>query len=214
MNRVILLGGSLIIVGMLVACTSTETVVFPTEPIVISADQVAEASPSREVKLPGDSLGVYLGNMKLGLPGHSLSPGDIVDTWTELDTTPILGHKIGDPISLKIWNGYSSIVKMSVAWMPEENYIGRIPGTNTCEDSDGIYKIAPEYVKDWITFKAGRYEVTPKSILDMPFSLVVPKDATLKGRYILQLFISKSSEDPYAMGLIEAYTFKLKLDIE
>ncbi len=212
MNKGIFVGGLLI--GMLVlgSCASTAPVVLVEQkPVGLTAVPV---QPTALEGLPSDALGVYMGTIKYGIPPHTLSPGDTVDTWTELDTTPILGHKIGDPISLRVWNGYKSPVTVTVSWVPGGGYADSIPGTGTCRDSDGEYVIAPELMRDWFVFKTGEYSIPTKTILDMPLALYIPKDTTLKGRYILQVAIVRVPDTSMPMGLVEAYIFKLKLDIE
>lgn len=201
------LGGLLIAALMLASC-AVEPTEKPVEPVM------APVEPIELGNLPDNALGVFQGTIKYGVPPHILKAGDTVDTWTELDETPVLGHKIGDPISLKIWNGYASDVGVNVFWVPSDSYFSRVPDTDICKDSDGEYVIAPDYVRGWFIFKTGVYTIPSRTVLDIPLYLYIPKDTTLEGRYILQVAIVKVPDAPVPMGLVEAYVFKLKMEIE
>jgi len=211
MKRLILLGGLLITVLMLGACTSDPLPVEPT--LVPVAPPVIQLDPTEWGGLPSIVLGVFQGTIKYGVPPHILKAGDTVDTWTELDRTPVLGHKKRDPISLKVWNGYGSDVRVGVSWISNDTYVGRVPGTGICTDSDGEYIIAPEYVREWFDFKTGEYTIPAKTVLDLPLYLYIPEDTLLVGRYMLQVGIVKILDTSAPMGITEAYIFKLKLDI-
>lgn len=109
---------------------------------------------------------------------HNVGAGSVIDTWTDTNTDPLLGHVRGQPLHLRLHNGNDVPATFWVYYRDNR------------ESPRADFADAPYEVKSWVTISEEYPMLQPKETRDIYISVIVPSTAgTMPPQFEFQITV-------------------------